>query len=98
MTGFIYFNQPDDPFNARAISNVIGALFFCSTNVFMSALNPVLLTFAEERIVFLKEVNSKLYSTFPYYVGKSLPELLPTILVPLLTGVIQYWMIGLNDS
>ena len=64
----------------------------------MSALNPVLLTFAEERTVFLKEVNSKLYSPFPYYVGKSLPELLPTLIVPLLTGLIQYWMIGLNDS
>jgi len=54
----------------------------------MSALNPVLLTFAEERTVFLKEVNSKLYGTGSYYCGKSIPELLPTIFVPVISGVI----------
>jgi len=64
----------------------------------MSALNPVLLTFAEERTVFLKEVNSKLYGTGSYYVGKSVPELLPTIFVPVISGLIQYWMIGLIST
>jgi ABC-type multidrug transport system permease subunit len=64
----------------------------------MSALSPAMITFPVERAVFLKEENSKLYSTMAYFVGKSSVEIPFMILLPLVQQLIIYWMVGMNDS
>ena len=45
---------------------------------------PVILAFAIERDVFLREENSKLYSTFSYFIGKSTVELPLIVLGPII--------------
>jgi len=64
----------------------------------MMALNPVMITFPSERAVFLREENSKLYTTGAYFIGKSSVEMPLLILVPIIQELICYWMISYNDS
>jgi ATP-binding cassette subfamily G (WHITE) protein 2 len=64
----------------------------------MGSFQPVILTFSEERLVFLKEVNGKLYGVTSYFLGKTIPEIIPIVLMPILMGIIVYWMVGLNYS
>ena len=64
--------------------------------MFMGSFQPVILTFSEERLVFLKEVNGKLYGVGSYFLGKTIPELFPIVVTPILMVSIVYWMIGLN--
>jgi hypothetical protein len=56
----------------------------------------VILTFSEERLVFLKEVNGKLYGVTSYFLGKTFPEMVAIVIIPILMAIIAYWMIGLN--
>ena len=51
--------------------NKVGFLFFNSVIQFLTAMNPVVLTFPAERGVFLKEESSKLYRTFSYFIGSN---------------------------
>ena len=55
-------------------SSTVGVLFFLVMSSFMGALNPVMIQFPAEREVFLREENSKLYSTAAYFTGKSSVE------------------------
>jgi ABC-type multidrug transport system permease subunit len=64
----------------------------------MLALSPVMISFPIERAVFLKEENSKLYSTMAYFVGKSSVEIPFMIVLPVVQQLIIYWMVGMNDS
>ena len=66
--------------------------------MFMMTLNPCILTFPSERAVFLREENAKLYTVGPYFIGKFLVDLLPTIIFPALSSLIVYWMVGLNSE
>jgi len=45
-------------------------LFFLVFTLNMGAVLSVILGFAPERDVFLREENSKLYTTFSYFIGK----------------------------
>lgn len=64
----------------------------------MSALGPSLLVFPEERSIFLKEENSKLYTTLSYFIGRTLVDLPILLIAPIIYSLIVYWMVGLDDS
>ena len=59
---------------------------------------PVTLVFPRERMVFLKEESTKLYSTFTFFMSRTIIELPFTIIIPMLTSLITYWMIGLESN
>ena len=64
----------------------------------MGSFQPVLLTFSEERVLFLKEVNGRLYGVGSYFLGKTGPEMVPTVIFPILMTLVVYWLIGLNTN
>jgi len=66
--------------------------------MFMMALNPVILTFPIERAVFLREENSKFYNVTAYFIAKTLVELPILTITPIISVLIAYWMVGLNDD
>lgn len=72
-TGGLYFNagRKDymDVINWNAIT---GYLFFISMDLFMQSLMPTTLTFPLERLVFLKEENSKMYTLVPYFISRNI--------------------------
>ena len=44
----------------------------------------------------MREENSKLYTTFSYFVGKSFVEIPFCIIGPIVQEMILYWMVDLN--
>ena len=68
----------------RAIWDIYGFLYFVAANQFITAMQPVVLTFPivtfwrnkkKEREIFLKESNMKMYRTSTYFIGKTFPEI-----------------------
>jgi ABC-type multidrug transport system permease subunit len=101
FTGAIYWRIPKGDvvnMNQRAIWDKNGFLFFNSISLFMSSMNPVILTFPAERGVFLKEENAKLYKAVNYFIGRTLIEIPFLIFAPVVWAMIIYWMIELNDD
>lgn len=70
--GLVFLNQNKITVNSSDtdMNNKVGVLFLSAMAMFMKSLNGVLLSFPTEREVFLKEENSKYYSTFAYLVGR----------------------------
>ncbi|EWS74862.1 transporter family ABC domain protein (macronuclear) [Tetrahymena thermophila SB210] len=98
--GLVYVKIEDgsnQPSSIRDMNNRSGLLYFTCVNQLMMALNPCLLTFPSMSTIFLREQNSKLYSVLSYFIGRLLIEIIPQIIAPIIFGIIQFYMIGLND-
>lgn len=97
--GGVYFGAGHDMETSPAAANaMIGFMFFISIGSLMMMLSPVTLVFPTEREVFLKEESSRLYNTFSYFVSKNLVEIPYMILMPILSILVFYWMIGLANT
>lgn len=97
VLGLIYVNTNDYGVSVQ-IRNKSGALYFYATNMFFATSSQVLGTFGIEKVVFYREYNAGYYSSFPYYVSKTLVELPGTIFAPYLVLIICYYMIGLTPA
>ena len=73
-------------------------MFFLTISVFMSGLAPVAVLFPQERLVFLKEQNSRLYSVFSYFLSRNIIEAPYLLIVPFLFNVIFYFLVGLAPT
>lgn len=78
------------------VQNKIGVLFLCAMSTLLQSLNAVILSFPAERLVFLKEENSKYYSTLAYLTGKLSLEYLIISIIPWVSTLICYFMVDLN--
>ncbi|EWS74863.1 ABC transporter family protein (macronuclear) [Tetrahymena thermophila SB210] len=100
ILGLTYLQMEDgsnNPTSIRDMNDRNGLLFFICINQLMTSLNPCLLSFPTFRNVFLREQNSKFYTIFAYFFGRLVVEIIPCIVVPIIQGIIQFYMIGLND-
>lgn len=73
-----------------------GALTMLMISSMFGAAQPMLLTFASERPVFIRERASNAYGTFPYFLSKTAAEIPLLILQNLVMWLIAYWMMGLK--
>ena len=72
FTSGVYYRfsgEYEEEQNWRALT---GFLFFFSIGNIMMEVTPVSLVFPLERVVFLKEESSKLFTTLPYFVSRSI--------------------------
>jgi ABC-type multidrug transport system permease subunit len=67
----------------EGVQNRNGCLFFICTAISFNAIQTIILLFPEERPVFLREVNNKMYSVSAYFFGKLISEVPSTIIVPI---------------
>jgi ABC-type multidrug transport system permease subunit len=93
----MYF-QLEKPINQTEIFNRVGCLFFLGVNQFMTTMFPVILTFPEERALFLKESGSRMYGAVPYFFGKTLIEVPLTISTSLCMVAVLYYIVGFNPD
>ncbi|KRW98126.1 P-loop containing nucleoside triphosphate hydrolase [Pseudocohnilembus persalinus] len=101
LVSLLFYQLPDgqdDPNNVAHVADFSGFLFFQSVNLIMLSIMPVVLTFPQERGVFLKEENSKMYSIGAYFVGRSLIELPFLFIFPTVQSIIQFYMVGLTQT
>lgn len=75
-----------------------GALTMLGISGMFGAAQPLLLTFASERPVFIRERASDMYGTVPYFLCKSLVELPLLVLQNLLMILIAYWAMALQGN
>lgn len=66
--------------------------------MFMTSMMPMILTFPEERPIFLKEENSKLYSVASYFTGRTLLEFPFLVFFPFLQSLITFFTVGLRSE
>ncbi|RXG52353.1 Protein white [Armadillidium vulgare] len=91
MFGLIYLNQ--DP-NKAGIQNTSAAIFVFVTNISFSLLFPVVITFAGELPLFLREHWNGLYRSDVYFLCRNLVELPIYIILPIIFNSITYYMVG----
>lgn len=76
--------------------SLAGFLFHSAINTVMTHLMGNLLTFQEERPVFLREYANKMYNVGPYFSAKVITEIPIMIIQPLLYAIINYFGVGLT--
>ena len=64
----------------------------------MGSLFGILNMFAAEMPIYQREHRSNLYSSYAYYIARSIAEIPTQVVWPFLFVTIVYWMIGLNDD
>lgn len=75
-----------------------GTLVSLAIMAMMGSAQPVLLSFPNERPVFLREYAAKQYGVIPYFISKTLVEM-PVVLVgQIITFLIAYWIMGLKGN
>ncbi len=98
ISGLVWFQISDDPFNTRGTQDRLAALFFLCMNQFQQSFNPVIITFPLERAIFLREQNSGLYGVYAYYIARIFPETLMAIFFPCILTPITYFLVGLSTT
>ncbi|EAR86642.1 ABC-2 family transporter protein (macronuclear) [Tetrahymena thermophila SB210] len=101
FTGIVYSTLPDPATHAtdqRAVNDFCGLLFFLCMVMHMNSTLPIVLTIPNERPVFLKEENSKLYAVSPYFFSKLIVESSMVILLPIIFTSICYYMTDLTKG
>ena len=71
--GALFFDSlTGDYLQQHSWMSYLGLMKFISLNTMMVSLVPLIITFAKEREVFLKEEGSKLYSTTAYFISRNI--------------------------
>ena len=84
LYGASFWNVANNDGSFKSLSNVAGALFLICMNLLLGSIMPVILQFLVEREVFLREENSKIYTTFSYFVGKSTVDVPFMLITPII--------------
>ena len=80
------------------VQNRVGAVFLMIMNQSMGSLFGILNMFAAEMPIYQREHRAGLYSSYSFYIARSIAEIPTQIIWPFLFVTITYWLIGLNDS
>ncbi len=80
------------------VQDRMGALYFMTTNMFMSSMMATLNVFFEEKAVFQREYMGGYYSLLCYYISKILIEFPFYVFYPFLTTLICYFLTGLQRT
>jgi len=91
----IWFGKGD---SKTDVNDKMGMFLFVGINQFMSSVQSILLTFPQERDVFLKEYSGRVYGVVPYFVAKNIPEIPFQLIFLILFSVIAYHGTGLRES
>jgi hypothetical protein len=93
LIGATFFSVP----NTRAgIQNRLGVIFFLLIAVLFSNLFSSILSFTEERAVFLREQANGMYGVWSYFIARTGGEIGPTITFNGIFSALVYLLIGLS--
>lgn len=78
----------------RSLAARVGTIYFLlCVQALLTNVHPVII-FSEERVLFLREKQRKMYRTSAYFLAKVLIDLPFQLVFPVLFGLIPYFMIG----
>jgi len=93
--GLLYYNIG---YNQASITDRLGVLFNILMATFVASVVAVLVTFPDERPLFLREKFNNMYSTNTYFFAKIVSEMSFQIFYPVVMSVVVYWMVGLRSG
>jgi len=76
----------------------LGAILFITICLLFANCFDVILNFANERLVFLREQSASLYHVLPYFLSKTFVDLIPTAICSLVFSLITYPLVGFQLS
>jgi len=95
---FIFFGIGDKDDEEGGLQGHFGAICNLMISTMFGNAQPLLLTFAMERPIFLREHATNMYGTVPYFLAKTIVEMPLTFLTSLETFLIAYWVVGLSGN
>eukprot|EP01120_Amphizonella_sp_Union-15-10_P008908 TRINITY_DN3290_c0_g1_i1.p1 TRINITY_DN3290_c0_g1~~TRINITY_DN3290_c0_g1_i1.p1 ORF type:complete len:494 (+),score=38.90 TRINITY_DN3290_c0_g1_i1:388-1869(+) len=95
FAGLIYLRLGYDQ---TSIQDRFSAIFFIMVSTAFGGINAPTYLFPAERSVYLRERASGMYTPHIYFLARSLSELPINVIVPVLTGVVSWWLIGWSND
>ena len=92
------FSFRDQMMNQKSTLNMLGLAFSAASDQFIMMSMAQVLQIPISRPIFLREINSRLYSTSAYFIGQTLAGMMLFFLYPMFTAAISYWFFGFADG
>ena len=97
LAGILFYDAADKDFKDFVnLQTAFGALLLSLMSTMFSTVLPVLVSFPEERPVFLREYSTGCYSVSSYFVSKFTLEVVVTAVQVTVGTLIMYFMVGYN--
>jgi len=93
FTGFMYFRLPNDTANIFERNSLLFFMLIAQGNGIVTSCIAV---FHRERALLRRERAKKLYRVLPYFLAKAASDSTNNILLPLIYGIVAYWVAGLR--
>lgn len=94
LVGIIFFQLPN---NNTSSGNRINSLLFLMC-VFSLFCLPAISKLIEDRLLFYRERDAGVYSTWSYFVAEAVVELPILFSIAWVYGTVSYWMVGLQPT
>lgn len=95
VVGLVYLKLGDDE---QSIQDRQGSLFFIIVQMYFGAVMGTLTVFGAEKAVFQREFSGRLYGLPAYFISRTVVNLPAQIIMPILSSVIMYWMVGYQNT
>lgn len=95
LIGLAFLNLGSDQL---AVQNRLGCVYFIVLCVLFANTLTVVLNFAPERAVFLREQANNMYPVWSYFIARTSIDIVPTALCSFGMALICFWMIGRSHT
>jgi len=95
FTGLAWGYLPD---NTDYVFNRASLLYFILIAQSNSVVTTSMLTFGGERRLVSRERAKKMYGVLPYFVAKTLADMLNSVAMPMIYGIAVYWICNLRPT
>ena len=91
LVGLSFYNLSH---SQTSVQNRLGAVYFVILSIVFANTFSVVLTFADERAVFLREQRTRLYSVEAYFLARTGVDVIPTAVCSVVFVVCCYFLMG----
>ena len=95
LVGLSFYNLSH---SQTSVQNRLGAVYFIILSIIFANTFSVVLTFADERAVFLREQRVRLYSVEAYFLARTGVDVIPTAVCSVLFVICCYFLMGFGLS
>ena len=95
FTGLAWGHLPD---NSKFIYSRSSLLFFLIIAQSNAVVSSSLLIFASERRLLSRERAKKMFGVLPYFIAMTLSDMINSVALPTLNGIIVYWICNLQPT
>jgi len=85
-------------YTQEAAQSRAGFVSFCVIGYIMTQINNMAHRFPKQKLVFLRDRQSRLYGVPSFYTALVITEIIPTTIIPIINTLICYWMVDVNDD